>query len=268
MPGAVFVDLDTELAGPPGPEGATRCPTPARCRRCCAGPGCRQESRVVAYDDDTGAVAARAWWLLRWAGLPADRVAVLDGGFRAWTAEGLPGHRDAEPRPAPGDVVVRPGGMPVVDADGAAELARHGVLLDARAGARYRGETEPVDPGAGTSPERVNAPATEHLGPDGRWLPPDGARPALRGTGRRSRRRAYGPGERRRGGRCLLRLRRQRHRCRPGPGVRRAPPGCAARSRSTRVPGRSGPPTRTGPSRSEPSRERPFDRSRTSPRIA
>ena len=109
---------------------------------------------MVAYDDDTGAVAARAWWLLRWAGVPADRVAVLDGGFRAWAAEGLP--VTATPsRPAPGDLVVHPGGMPVVDADAAAELARHGVLLDARAGARYRGETEPVDARARAHPRRA-----------------------------------------------------------------------------------------------------------------
>ena len=127
---------------------------------------------MVAYDDDTGAVAARAWWLLRWAGLPADRVAVLDGGFRAWVAEGLP-VTTSPTRTAQGDVVVHPGGMPVVDADGAAELARRGVLLDARAGARYRGEIEPVDARAGHVPGARNAPATEHLGADGRWLPPD-----------------------------------------------------------------------------------------------
>jgi thiosulfate/3-mercaptopyruvate sulfurtransferase len=134
--------------------------------------GVSRGSRVVAYDDDTGAVAARAWWLLRWAGLPADRVALLDGGFRAWVAEGLP-VTAAPTRTAPGDVVVRPGGMPVVDADGAAELARHGVLLDARAGARYRGEIEPVDARAGHVPGARNAPATEHLGADGRWFRPD-----------------------------------------------------------------------------------------------
>jgi thiosulfate/3-mercaptopyruvate sulfurtransferase len=171
VPGAVFVDLDTELAAPPGPGGRHPLPDAGALQAVLRRAGVSQESRVVAYDDDTGAVAARAWWLLRWAGLPADRVAVLDGGFRAWTAEGLP--VTATPsRPAPGDVVVHPGGMPVVGADAAAELARHGVLLDARAGARYRGETEPVDARAGHIPGARNAPATEHLGPDGRWLPP------------------------------------------------------------------------------------------------
>jgi thiosulfate/3-mercaptopyruvate sulfurtransferase len=172
VPGAVFVDLDTELAGPPGTGGRHPLPEPAALQEVLRRAGVGEHSAVVAYDDDSGAVAARAWWLLRWAGVAADRVAVLDGGYRAWVAAGLP--ITAEPaRPVPGDLVVRPGGMPVVDADGAAALARDGVLIDARAGARYRGETEPVDPRAGHVPGAVNAPATEHLDATGRWLPPD-----------------------------------------------------------------------------------------------
>lgn len=172
VPGAVFVDLDTQLAAPAGAGGRHPLPDPVALQEVLRRAGVSQGSRVVAHDDDTGAVAARAWWLLRWSGFPAERVAVLDGGFRAWVAAGLP-VTAAPSRPALGDVVVRPGGMPVVDADGAAELARLGVLLDARAGARYRGETEPVDPRPGHVPGARNAPAGEHLGPDGRWLPPD-----------------------------------------------------------------------------------------------
>jgi thiosulfate/3-mercaptopyruvate sulfurtransferase len=126
---------------------------------------------VVAYDDGNGAVAARAWWLLRWAGMPASRVAVLDGGWAAWVADGRP--TTAEPaQPAAGDVVVRPGAMPVLDADEVAALARSGVLLDARAAPRYRGETEPVDPKAGHIPGARNLPATEITGPDGRVRAP------------------------------------------------------------------------------------------------
>ena len=171
LPGAVFVDLDTELAAPPGAGGRHPLPDPQALQAVLRRAGVGEASAVVAHDDDSGAVAARAWWLLRWAGLPADRVAVLDGGFRAWLAAGLP--VTAEPtRPAPGDLVVRPGGMPIVDADGAAATARRGVLLDARAGARYRGETEPVDPAAGHVPGAVSAPATDHLDPTGCWLPP------------------------------------------------------------------------------------------------
>ena len=184
VPGAVFVDLDTELAAPPGAGGRHPLPDPAVLQEVLRRAGVSQRSRVVAYDDDTGAVAARAWWLLRWSGLPAEpgRGARrrLPGVGRGRSAR----HHGAVPA-RPGDVVVRPGGMPVVDADGAAELARHGVLLDARAGARYRGETEPVDAQAGHIPGARNAPATEHLGPDGRWLPPDALARHYGGLGRR-----------------------------------------------------------------------------------
>jgi thiosulfate/3-mercaptopyruvate sulfurtransferase len=171
LPGAVYLDLDTELAGPPGPGGRHPLPSPDRLEAALRRAGVSGDSQVVAYDDGNGSVAARAWWLLRWAGFPADRVSVLDGGYAAWVAEGHP-VSDALVEPEPGDVVVRPEGMPVLDADGAAELARSGVLLDARAGARYRGETEPVDPRAGHIPGARNAPASGNAGPDGRWLTP------------------------------------------------------------------------------------------------
>jgi thiosulfate/3-mercaptopyruvate sulfurtransferase len=172
LPGAVFVDLDAELAGPPGAGGRHPLPDPVALQEVLRRAGVGAGSAVVAHDDDSGAVAARAWWLLRWAGLAARRVAVLDGGWRAWVGAGLP-VTTAPSRPVPGDLVVRPGGMPVVDADGAAAAARRGVLLDARAGARYRGQTEPVDPVAGHVPGAVSAPATDHLDESGRWRPPD-----------------------------------------------------------------------------------------------
>ncbi|MDN5919568.1 MAG: sulfurtransferase, partial [Pseudonocardia sp.] len=156
-------------------------PDPAALQEVLRRAGVREDSTVVAYDDADGSVAARAWWLLRWSGLPAGRVMVLDGGFAAWTAEGLPLAGDdvpgvdrvPEPPPARGDVVVRPGAMPVLDADGAAALGRSGALLDARAGVRYRGETEPVDPRAGHIPGARSVPFTGNVGPDGRWLAPD-----------------------------------------------------------------------------------------------
>ncbi|MEU6698779.1 sulfurtransferase [Pseudonocardia sp. NPDC046786] len=180
IPGAVFVDLDTELAaGPsaPGPGGRHPLPGPAALQAVLRAAGIRDDAPgqlVVAYDDVDGSVAARAWWLLRWAGVAPGRIRVLDGGFTAWEAIGLPVAGTAgdapEPDPAPpGDLVVRPGAMPVVDADGAAALARDGVLLDARAAARFRGETEPVDPRAGHIPGARNTPAAATAGPDGRW---------------------------------------------------------------------------------------------------
>jgi thiosulfate/3-mercaptopyruvate sulfurtransferase len=171
LPGAVFLDMDTDLADPPGPAGRHPLPSAERLQAALRRAGVRDASLVVAHDDAQGVQAARTWWLLRWAGFPAGRVAVLDGGFRGWVEAGLP--TTAEPsRPVQGDVTVRPGGMPVLDADEAAALARTGVLLDARAPERYRGEHEPVDPKAGHIPGARNLPATDVLGPDGRWLPP------------------------------------------------------------------------------------------------
>jgi len=167
LPGAVFVDLDTALAAEPGEGGRHPLPDPADLQRDLRAAGVCADRPVVVYDDADGSVAARAWWLLRWAG--HSEVAVLDGGYAAWVADGHETTAEV-PAPEPGDIEVRPGGMPVLDADEAARLARDGVLLDARARPRYAGETEPVDPRAGHIPGAVNAPFAGHTGEDGRWL--------------------------------------------------------------------------------------------------
>lgn len=169
LPGAVFADLDTVLAAPPGEGGRHPLPDPAVLQRELRKAGVRAGHPVVVYDDADGSVAARAWWLLRWVGHP--EVAVLDGGYAAWLAEGREVTAEA-PSPEPGDIEVRPGSMPVLSADDAAALAREGVLFDARAHARYTGETEPVDPRAGHIPGAVSAPSSEHAGADGRWKSP------------------------------------------------------------------------------------------------
>jgi thiosulfate/3-mercaptopyruvate sulfurtransferase len=169
LPGAVFLDMDTELAGPPGPEGRHPLPDPAALQTTLRAAGIRTTAPVVAYDAADGSVAARLWWLLRWAGHSA--VAVLDGGIAAWRAAGLPVTTEV-PDPVGGTITVRPPAMPVLDAAQAAALARNGVLLDARVPPRYRGEIEPVDPRAGHVPGAVNAPFGELTDAHGRWLTP------------------------------------------------------------------------------------------------
>lgn len=170
VPGARYVDLDAELAGPPGAAGRHPLPDVEEFGAAMRRAGVSADSEVVVYDDWNGWGPARAWWLLRWAG--HHRVRVLDGGLAAWRSAGLPLSTE-EPPPGEGDFTPRPGGMPVLDAAGAAALAREGLLLDARAGERYRGEVEPIDPVAGHIPGAVNAPTTENLTPAGTFLPPE-----------------------------------------------------------------------------------------------
>lgn len=165
LPGAVFVDLPTELSGEPSAaEGRHPLPSLQALQSAARRWGVSAGSRVVVYDASGGLAAARAWWLLRWGGL-AD-VSILDGGLAAWTGPLETG----DVVPEPGDVTLAGGGMPVLTADEAAALpAAGGVLLDARAGERFRGEVEPVDPRAGHVPGAVSAPTTDNLGSDGRF---------------------------------------------------------------------------------------------------
>jgi thiosulfate/3-mercaptopyruvate sulfurtransferase len=157
IPGSVYVDLDTELAAPAGAGGRHPLPAVADLQAAARRWGIGTDSWVVAYDNANGWGAARAWWLLRWAGV-AD-VRILDGGYGAWLAAER--HVDiGEPDPPdPGDVELLGGQLRVLDTSAAAELARTGVLLDARAGERYRGEVEPVDPRPGHIPGAISAPA-------------------------------------------------------------------------------------------------------------
>jgi thiosulfate/3-mercaptopyruvate sulfurtransferase len=169
LPGAVFVDLDTDPAGPPGTGGRHPLPDPGTFQAAMRRAGVRAGHLAVVYDDGDSTIAARAWWTLRYFG--HDLVQVLDGGYRAWVAAGLP-VTTGEPPAGAGDFTAVPGHLPVLDAAGAAEVARSGVLLDARAGERYRGETEPVDPVAGHIPGAVSAPTAANVSADGRFLPP------------------------------------------------------------------------------------------------
>ena len=165
LPGAVYVDLDSELADPPSPErGRHPLPSVQRLQAAARRWGIRTGDAVVAYDAAGGLAAARAWWLLRWGGM--DDVRLLDGGLRAWTRAGRPVEQD-DVVPEPGDVVLTGDGMPVLTLEQAAALpTAGGVLLDARAAERYRGEVEPVDPRAGHVPGAISAPTTDTLTDD------------------------------------------------------------------------------------------------------
>ena len=182
IPGAVFVDLDTELAAPGSPElGRHPLPTLPDLQDAARRWGVREGGPVVVYDATGNLAAARAWWLLRWAGV-AD-VTMLDGGLGAWTSAGHPVRSGDEHPRFPGDVVLTGGHLPTLTADEAAEFADHGHLLDARAAERYSGATEPIDPRAGHIPGAHSAPTSENLGPDGRFAPAEALRARFAAVG-------------------------------------------------------------------------------------
>ncbi|RTL03425.1 MAG: sulfurtransferase [Lysobacterales bacterium] len=172
LPGARYADLDADLAGPvTGTSGRHPLPAQAAFAASLSRWGVRPDSFVVAYDAAGGAMAAaRLWWLLRWVG--HGRAAVLDGGLPDWQRRGLP-LTDAAPTVAASDYPVQPDdarwlGIAALKA----ALAAGESLVDARAAARYRGETEPVDPVAGHVPGALNLPQDGNLDAEGRFLPP------------------------------------------------------------------------------------------------
>lgn len=183
IPGAHFVDLDLELSAPPGP-GRHPLPEAAEFQAAMRRHGVSGARAVVVYDAATGTSAARAWWLLRYFGHPD--VALLDGGFAAWTASDLPVAEGDEPAAQEGDFEAAPGSLPLLDAAGAAAMPSRGVLIDARAPERFRGEVEPIDPVAGHIPGARNVPAQQTLGADGRLLAHDALRDRFAAVGVRA----------------------------------------------------------------------------------
>ncbi|MFJ6652155.1 sulfurtransferase [Microbacterium sp. NPDC091313] len=182
IPGAQYVDLDRELAAHGAPTDG-RHPLPgvdalqASARRW----GIDAGDTVVVYDDLKNLSSARAWWLLRYAGL--GDVRLLDGSLRAWTDAGFEVEAGDGPTPEPGSVTLAYGALPVLPLEEVAGFAADSLLLDARAGERYRGEVEPIDPRAGHVPGAVSAPTTENVGADGRFLDPAALRARFVGLG-------------------------------------------------------------------------------------
>lgn len=168
LPGAVFVDMETELSAPPGPDtGRHPLPTAEDFAATVRAWGINEDSAIVLYDDTGALAAARGWWLLRHAGFSGARV--LDGGLGAWKAAG---HRleTGNNIPVPGTAAASWDQMPVIDIEEAAVFPARGILLDSRAAERYRGEVEPIDPRAGHIPGAHNRPTTANLTADGHLL--------------------------------------------------------------------------------------------------
>lgn len=167
LPGAVYVDLDTELSEKRTPQdGRHPLPSPERLQRAARSWGIREQDEVVAYDGGGNYASARVWWLLRDAGF--ERVRLLDGALPAWVAAGFPletGARTVQP----GDVELGSGHLPRLELDAVASfVSAGGALLDARAPERYQGLEEPIDPRAGHIPGAVNRPVTGFWDEDGR----------------------------------------------------------------------------------------------------
>jgi thiosulfate/3-mercaptopyruvate sulfurtransferase len=176
IPGAQFAHLDRDLSDPVTPaSGRHPLPAPDRLAATLSRWGIDRETQVVAYDQASGALAARLWWLLRFLG--HSRAAVLNGGLTAWRSAGLPVTHAIPARPARrfaaeprlGWVAATP-----EVAQGLAQGLEHGgmVLVDARAADRFAGRNETLDPVAGHVPGARNHPFTRNLDTEGRFLPP------------------------------------------------------------------------------------------------
>lgn len=189
IPGALHADLDTDLSakhGKPGAHGEVvvaqedgvpasggRHPLPSRERFAAwlSGIGFSNDMQAVVYDRNGANYCGRLWWMLKWMG--HDAVAVLDGGLQGWQAEGGEVTDREEPARFQSNFVM---GEPLVRLVTTHTVVRQlgqpdQNLIDARAGARYRGEVEPLDPIAGHIPGALNRPFAENLGPDGKFKP-------------------------------------------------------------------------------------------------
>lgn len=171
IPNAVYAHLDRDLAAPITPStGRHPLPSPQQFAATLSAWGVNAATQIVAYDADTGMYAARLWWMLRWVGHRS--VAVLDGGFKAWLAAGLPVTNEI-PQRTPTRFEVHPDRSAWLDVSEVADRLQRSDwrLLDARAPERFAGEVEPLDSVAGHVPGATNHPFALNLTADGRFLP-------------------------------------------------------------------------------------------------
>lgn len=164
IPGAIAASLASDISGPATKPGGRRpLPNPDALQETLRRWGIDADSDVVVYDNASGGQAGRAWWTMRWAGHANTRL--LDGGIAAWIAAG----NDTIDLPAipsvSGNFTVTPGGLPVINADEAADIARKGALLDARGQKGYDGA--PDNTASGHIPGAICAGAKQVLSPDG-----------------------------------------------------------------------------------------------------
>jgi len=174
IPGAVYADLDKDLAAPVTPDsGRHPLPTAATLASTFGKLGIAEDTFVVVYDNQGGAVAARGWWLLRWLG--HNKVALLDGGLAAWTAQGSSLEEGVTAVESQDFVAERQNGW-TIEVEEIAAAIENGSdlrLIDARAAARFDGSQEPIDTAAGHIPGTVNLAFDRSLDGDGRWRPMD-----------------------------------------------------------------------------------------------
>jgi thiosulfate/3-mercaptopyruvate sulfurtransferase len=177
IPGAYYADLNKDLSShaPERRASGGRHPLPTRedFALWLAQKGLNADTQVVVYDRNGMNYCGRLWWMIKWCGHLA--VAVLDGGLQAWKADGYPLEQGPEPQATPGQFRLAPPRAPLVTT---AQILQHlenpqQTLIDARAAARYRGETEPIDPIAGHIPGALNRPFGQNLGPDGKFKAAD-----------------------------------------------------------------------------------------------
>jgi thiosulfate/3-mercaptopyruvate sulfurtransferase len=167
VPGAFFASMDRDLADPIGPTtGRHPLPNIERFVEKLGRWGIDDQTQVVAYDQGNGAAASRLWWLLRWLGHA--KVAVLNGGFAAWTAAGLPTTKEAPPRePRVFTPRVQPG---TVLSSSDVERSSPSLIVDARVADRFAGRNETIDPVAGHIPGARNHPFARNLDSNAKFL--------------------------------------------------------------------------------------------------